>query len=350
MIDNLHGRGAQINTHNKFLKNELTDEHIEGIDEEIITESPRTQHYFETPKSIVNKVESPDIPLTHSINPYQGCEHGCAYCYARNTHEYWGFSAGIDFESKIVVKKNAPGLLENFLLKPAWAASPIALSGNTDCYQPAERKYRITRALLDVFRRYQHPVGVITKNSLITRDLDLLTELAADGLVHVYFSITTLDEQLRRVLEPRTATASMKLRAIETLSKLGVPVGIMNAPIIPGLNEQEIPEVVKLAADAGARSAGFTVVRLNGAVGTIFHAWLYKYFPDQAAKVWNKVKAMHNGNVNDSEFGRRVRGSGPIADAIHMLFKSAKKKYMNGGSMPSYRLDKFSKSGTRSLF
>ena len=197
------GRGAQIKTGNKFLKAEYVTDHIEGLDEPLL-ETPNTQIFFETPKKIVNKVDSPDLSMMYSMNPYQGCEHGCIYCYARNTHEYYGFSAGLDFESKIIVKKNAAALLEQQLLSKNWNAVPIMLSGNTDCYQPQERKFEITRSMLKVLANYRHPIGLITKNSLILRDLDLLQDLAKDNLVHVYISITTLDENLRRLMEPRS--------------------------------------------------------------------------------------------------------------------------------------------------
>lgn len=347
--DYFKGRGAQVKTTNRFLKQDYVTEHIEGLDEPLLS-APTTQVFYEQPKKIVNKVTSPDLPLAYSLNPYQGCEHGCIYCYARNTHEYWGFSAGLDFESKIVVKKNAPALLEKFILHPDWSATPISISGNTDCYQPLEKKYEITRALLKVLAQYRHPAGVITKNSLILRDIDLLTDLAKDNLMHVYISITTLDEDLRRVMEPRTASAQKRLKTIEALAKAGIPVGVMTAPIIPGLNHHEIPTIIKAAAEHGASIAGMTIVRLNGAVGKIFEDWLRKNFPDRFEKVWNQICAMHGGNVNDSQFGRRMRGEGPFAEVIHQLFTSSKKKYLAGRSMPPLNLAAFSKGGTLSLF
>jgi DNA repair photolyase len=343
------GRGAQIKTHNKFLKVQYVTDHIEGLDEPLLS-SPATQIFEENPKKVVNKVTSPDLGMMYSLNPYQGCEHGCIYCYARNTHEYWGFSAGLDFESKIIVKKNAPALLEKFIMHPDWQPVPISVSGNTDCYQPLERKLEITRGLLKVFAKYRHPLGMITKNSLVLRDLDLLTDLAKDNLVHVYISITTLDEDLRRVMEPRTASAINRLKTVEALAKSGVPVGIMNAPIIPGLNHHEIPKVLKAAADHGALGAGMTVVRLNGSIGKIFEDWLRKNFPDRFDKVWNQICTMHGGNVNDSQFGRRMSGEGNFADAIHQLFRASKKKYFSGRSFPSIDLTKFRKGGNFSLF
>lgn len=348
-IEYLKGRGAQIKTPNKFIKNQYVTEHIEGLDEPLYS-SPATQVFFESPKKIVNKVTSPDLGMMYSMNPYQGCEHGCVYCYARNTHEYWGFNAGLDFESKIVVKKNAPELLERFILHPEWNAVPIAVSGNTDCYQPLERKFEITRALLKIFAKYRHPLGMITKNSLILRDIDLLTDLAKDNLVHVYISITTLDEKLRSVMEPRAVSAKKRLQTIEELAKVGIPVGVMNAPIIPGLNHHELPAILKEAANHGALSAGMTVVRLNGSIGKIFEDWLRKNFSDRFDKVWNQICSMHGGNVNDSQFGRRMTGEGNFAEAIHQLFRVARKKYFSGKSMPPVDLTKFSKGGTLSLF
>lgn len=345
----LKGRGAQIRTGNKFLKAQYVTEHIEGLDEPLLS-APTTQVFYEQPKKIVNKVTSPDLGMMYSMNPYQGCEHGCIYCYARNSHEYYGFSAGLDFESKIMVKKNAPQLLEKFLLHPEWQAVPISVSGNTDCYQPLERKYEITRNILKVFARYRHPVGMITKNSLITRDIDLLADLAQDNLVHVYISITTLDEALRRVMEPRTASGIKRLKTVEALAKAGIPVGVMNAPVIPGLNHHEIAKILQAASEHGASGAGMTVVRLNGSIGKIFEDWLRKNFPDRFEKVWNQICSMHGGNVNDSEFGRRMSGDGNIAEAIHQLFNVSKKKYFAGRKMPAIDLTKFRKGGSLSLF
>ncbi len=350
MEDNyFKGRGAQIKSENRFLKSHYVTDHIEGLDEPLL-ENPHTQVFQENAKKILNRVDSPDLGFGYSMNPYQGCEHGCIYCYARNTHEYYGFSAGLDFESKIVVKKNAARLLEQELLKPSWNAVPIMLSGNTDCYQPLEKKWGITRQILKVMAQYRHPVSIISKNGLVVRDIDLLQDLAADNLVHVYISITTLNEELRRAMEPRTASGIKRLKTVEELAKANIPVGIMNAPIIPGLNHHEIPAILKAAADHGALNAGMTIVRLNGAIGKIFEDWLQKNFPDRFEKVWNQICSMHGGNVNDSQFGRRMRGDGNIADVIHQLFRTSKKKYFADKSMPAYDLTKFRKGGNLSLF
>jgi DNA repair photolyase len=240
--------------------------------------------------------------------------------------------------------------LEKEFLKKSWQPVAISLSGNTDCYQPLERKLEITRSLLKVFFRYAHPVSIITKNSLVIRDLDLLRQLAEKNLVHVYISITSLDEKLRQKLEPRTATAKTRLQTVQALSEAGIPVGIMTAPIIPGLNNTEIPAIIQQAASCGAVSAGYTVVRLNGAVKYIFHDWLSKNFPERAAKVWNQISELHGGQVNDSHWGRRMMGEGPVADSIAQLFKIATRKYMKGKSMPPYDFTRFRRGGNLSLF
>src|SRR6185437_8395060 len=283
------GRGAQINSDNKFLKHSYVAEHIEGIDETALEESPKTEFFFETAKNIVNKIESPDLAGMYSMNPYQGCEHGCLYCYARNSHQYWGFSGGLDFEQKIIVKQNAPALLRKLFDSPKWKPHSIMLAGNTDCYQPAERKFVITRKLLEVFLEYGNPVGVITKNSLILRDLDLLTELAAKDLIHVNVTITSLNEDLRQKLEPRTVSYKNRLKVVEELSKRNILVNVMVAPIIPSFNDHEIPAVIEQAADHGAVSAAYTVVRLNGMIKEVFEDWIHKSFPDRAEKVLKQI-------------------------------------------------------------
>ena len=320
------GRGAQFNTHNKFIKNEITREYIEGIDD--WTESKiETQFLDVEAKSIVNKVDSPDVGMFYSMNPYQGCEHGCIYCYARNSFEYWGYSAGVDFESKILVKKNAPQLLRTFLMHPKWECVPISLSGNTDCYQPAEKKFRLTRGLLEVCNEFNQPVGMITKNAGILRDKDLLQHMAARRLVSVLVSITSFNEDLRSVMEPRTTTAKQRLRTIEELSKAGVQMGVMLGPMIPGLNEHEMPAIIKAASEAGATFSAYTFIRLNGAIKLLFHDWLYKTFPDRADKVWHLIESAHDGKVNDSLWGRRMRGEGAIADLVAHQYHTYTKKY-----------------------
>ena len=338
--DFFKGRGAQVNTHNKFLKNKYVLEHIEGLDEPLL-ENSATQLFEENPKKIVSESNSPDLSHMYSINPYQGCEHGCIYCYARNTHEYYGFSAGLDFERKIIVKRNAADLLEAYFNKKNYKPVCILLSGNTDCYQPVERKLEITRSLLALFLKYKNPVSIITKNNVILRDLDIITELAAMSLVHVNISLTSLNEQLRQKLEPRTVTATGRLAVIEKLSQKGVPVRVMAAPIIPGLNSNEIPAIIKAAADRGALAAGFTIVRLNGSIAEIFSDWISKAFPAKAEKVLNMIKSCHDGKLNDSDFGRRMSGDGPIAESIHQMFKMATNRFMADRDMPPFNYDLF---------
>jgi DNA repair photolyase len=313
------GRGAQVNPHNKFLKGEYVQEHAEGIDEWWQKDQP-TEIIETHAKTIVNKVDSPDVGMFYSMNPYQGCEHGCIYCYARNAHEYWGYSAGQDFEHKIIVKRNAPELFRKFLDHKSWKPVPISLSGNTDCYQPTERKLRITRGLLEVALQYRQPIGIITKNALVLRDKDILQEMASLGLITVFVSLTTFREELRQVMEPRTTTAAQRLRIMKELSSVGVPIGVMTAPMIPGLNEDEMPALLAAAKENGASRAGYTVVRLNGAIHILFHDWLFKNFPDRAEKVWGMIESMHGGKVNDSQYGRRMHGEGNIADLIHQQF------------------------------
>ena len=322
----IKGRGAQYNTTNRFEKVALSKEHIEAVDD-WIEPDVKTQFIQTEAKSIVNKVDSPDVGMLYSMNPYQGCEHGCIYCFARNSFEYWGYSAGIDFESKIIVKQNAPQLLRKFLQHPKWECVPISMSGNTDCYQPAEKKFRLTQSLLQVCNNFNQPVGIITKNAGILRDKDLLEEMAHKNIVSVIVTITSLNEDLRRVMEPRTTTGMQRLKVIEQLSKAGVQVGIMLGPIIPGLNDAEMPTILKAAASAGASFSGYTFIRLNGAVKLLFHDWLYKNFSDRADKVWHLIESAHGGKVNDSEWGRRMRGEGAIAQMVADQYKAYTKKY-----------------------
>lgn len=325
-LDYLQGRGAQFNTKNRFLKDERTREHIEGIDDWSDDNSP-TQYIEQESKSIVNKVDSPDVGMMYSMNPYAGCEHGCIYCYARNVHEYWGYSAGLDFERKIIVKKNAPQLLRKFLMHPKWQCTPIMLSGNTDCYQPAEQKYRLTRGLLEVCNEFNQPVGILTKNSWIIKDKDVLQEMAKKRLISAMVSITSFNEDLRRVMEPRTTTAKQKLKVIEELSKAGIRMGIMMGPMIPGLNDHEMQRIMKEARDNGATFTAYTFIRLNGAIKFLFHDWLYKNFPDRADKVWHLVEQSHNGQVNDTRWGVRMRGEGSIAELVAQQYKKYGKLY-----------------------
>ena len=346
------GRGAQLNSQNPYLRQSYVEEHVEGLDEPLLSDS-ETEIIPEFPKKIINKVDSPDIGLGWSMNPYQGCEHGCVYCYARNAHQYWGLSAGLDFERKIIVKQNAPALLEEALRNPNWEPEPIMFAGNTDIYQPIERKLQITRRMLEILLRYRHPVGLITKNSLILRDLDILSEMARLRLVGVSISITSLEEKLRQKLEPRTSSAKLRLKTIRALSDAGIPVNVMVAPIIPGLNSHEVANIIRAAADAGARSAGYTIVRLNGPVGELFTDWIHKTFPERAEKVLHQIAACHGGQLHDNRFGYRIKGEGEIAKSIAQLFRNARDKYMADREWP--RLDttqfvRLARGGQMSLF
>ena len=331
------GRGAQSNPNNPYdkLQKELNRD-IQDLAEEPAGETEYIPVY---PKTILNKVDSPDIGADYSMNPYQGCEHGCVYCYARNTHPYWGYSAGLDFERKILIKKDAPKILEKTIQAPKWKASPIMFSGNTDCYQPAEQKYQLTRQMLQILWKYRHPAGLITKNKLILRDLDILEQMAAHNLVHVSISITTLEEPLRRLLEPRTSSVLGRLDAVQKLSERGIPVNIMAAPIIPGLNEHEIFSIAEETAKRGARSIAYTMVRLNGDIADIFAGWIEQTYPDRKDKILNKIRSCHDGQLNDSRFGKRMTGEGQIAESIRQQMRLAKKKYFEGRSIPQYNLE-----------
>ncbi|MBK9012639.1 MAG: PA0069 family radical SAM protein [Saprospiraceae bacterium] len=332
------GRGAQINPSNRFDKLSYESElDITPLE----TETRRTEYIEVYPKTMINNVASPDLPMNWSVNPYQGCEHGCVYCYARNTHNYWGYSAGTDFETKILVKKNAAKLVEEKIKSKNWKASPIMLSGNTDCYQPIERKLEITRGILEVLWRHRHPVSIITKNSLVLRDLDLLKKMADNRLVRVAISVTTLDEDLRRRLEPRTASVHSRLFTIEKLASNGIPVSVMFAPIIPGLNDHEIFKLAEYTSGLGALSFGYTVVRLNGDIGAIFEDWVRKNLPDRADKVLNRIKDLHGGQLGDSRFGDRMRGQGNFAEIIRSQVQLARRKFFAGREAPPFNLDMF---------
>ncbi|WBL25585.1 PA0069 family radical SAM protein [Zunongwangia sp. HGR-M22] len=327
----IKGRGAQSNVPNRFdvHNHEFRDDFLnycaaEGDD----FQESKTTIIDTFPKTIVNKVASPDVGMEFSLNPYQGCEHGCIYCYARNSHEYWGFSPGLDFEQKILVKRNAVEVLEKKLRSKSWEAVPIVLSGNTDCYQPIEKKLKITRQLLETFLKYKHPVGIITKNALVQRDFDILKELAQDNLVTVNLSVTSLSEDTRRILEPRTASIKKRLETIEKLAAANVPVSVMMAPIIPSINSHEIMPLVKEIANRGALSVGYTIVRLNGAIGGIFTDWIRKTMPDRAEKVLHQIENIHGGSLNDSRFGTRMKGEGEFADQVKQQFKIARKLYL----------------------
>ena len=334
----IKGQGAQRNVNNRF------DRYIYEDDDESFG-NVKTTFTEVFPKTIVNIVKSADLPMDYSMNPYQGCEHGCSYCFARPTHEYWGYSAGVDFERKIMVKKNAPELLEIFFKKKEYQPEPILLSGNTDCYQPAERQFEITRQLLQVCLNYRHPVNILTKNALVLRDLDILKPLAQQNLVSVSLSIPTINEELRRKMEPRTSSSKNKLKALEILSKNEIPTHVMIAPIIPGLNSDEPLSILKSISDAGAQNFGYTLVRLNDSVEPVFINWIETAFPDRAQKVLNLIKSMRGGKLGDKKMYDRHRGEGNIAEMIHNTFKIGRKKFFEGKEFPKLSKDGF--TGTR---
>lgn len=332
-MDYIKGRGAQINPDNRFLEHGYEKDlsflqHLYQAGEK--ESKPKTEYITVHPKTIVNKVESPDIGFSYSLNPYQGCEHGCIYCYARNSHEYWGYSAGTDFETKILVKANAVDLLREKFKSKSWRPVPIMLSGNTDCYQPIERKLEITRSILALCLKYRHPIGIITKNAMVLRDLDILSELAKLKLVKVAISLTSLSDKTRSLLEPRTSAVGVRLNAIRTLSEAGVPTMVMMAPIIPSINSMEIMKLAEKVAENGATDLAYTIVRLNGIIPEIFTDWIKKNFPDRAEKVLNQIKELHGGTLNDSRFKTRMRGEGELSNQIHQMFALAKRKYKLG--------------------
>jgi DNA repair photolyase len=283
-----------------------------------------TEYYRDASRTVVSHNDSPDIPFTSSLNPYRGCEHGCIYCYARPYHEYLGLSSGLDFETRLFVKTDAPALLRAELMRKSWTPSTLALSGVTDAYQPIERTLEITRGCLQVLAEFKNPVGVITKNALVTRDIDILAELAQVQAADVALSVTTLDEDLRRVMEPRASTADRRLEAVARLNEAGVPAGVMIAPIIPGLNDHEIPRLLARAAEAGARFAGYTMLRLPHAVAPMFESWLARHFPDRQRKVLDRIRDVRDGKLNDPNFGSRMVGAGPFADLVAEVFSKAR--------------------------
>lgn len=339
------GRGAQHNPHNRFhnLQIEYSSDYYQKLyemDELEDALAQKTKYVEVFPKTIINEVKSKDVPLSYSMNPYQGCEHGCVYCYARTTHEYWGYSSGLDFERIILYKPQAPELLKKELSKPGWNVMPIMFSGNTDCYQPLERKMLITRKMLEVLHQAKHPVSIITKNTLVLRDIDILSDMAKENLVHVSLSLTSLQEEVRQKLEPRTATAINKLKAITALSQAGIPVNVMVAPIIPGLNDHEVPEIIEKVAQAGALSAHYTLVRLNGSIGEVFEHWVRESFPDRADKVLNLTKSIHGGSL-EAYGSARNQGQGEYAQHIHRVFKLAMQRHMKDKVYPVLDCSKF---------
>jgi DNA repair photolyase len=322
--------GSNIDPPNRFeaVYAEPDFEHLEWDQEHLRSLSDRKIEYLsDSSKSIVSQNDSPDIPFRYSLNPYRGCIHGCAYCYARPGHEYLGFNAGLDFETRIVVKHEAPELFREFLARDSWKPEPITFSGVTDCYQPAERQFRLTRRCLEVASECRQPVGIVTKNALVVRDLDVLRKMAADDLVRVFVSVTTLDPQLARELEPRTSIPSARLRAIGMLAEAGIPVGVMLAPVIPGLNDAEIPAILQAAADAGAMTASYILLRLPLTVEPVFQEWLRRTQPLRAERVLGRIRETRGGKLNSSTWGERMAGTGEIAEQIGNLFRLFRRKH-----------------------
>ena len=324
------GRGAAGNPNNRFERIEVEPDEIEGDEPR-----PETVYLRDHSRSIIARNYSPDIGFDASINPYRGCSHGCIYCFARPTHEYLGLSAGLDFESRILVKQDAPELLKEELLSPRWNPQVLSMSGVTDPYQPVERRLRITRRCLGVLAEFRNPVVIVTKNYLVTRDMDLLSELASHDAAAVAFSLTTLKDDLRRILEPRTSRPTRRLAAVEKLAAGGIPVGVMTAPVIPGLNDHELPNLLSAAAEAGATFAAYVPVRLPYAVAPLFEDWLARHFPERKDKVLNRIRSMRGGEFNDANFGSRMRGEGLFAQHIAQLFSiSCRRAGMGEGGFP----------------
>lgn len=315
----IHGRGASTNPAKRFEALRIDPDPEERPDDEV--PALTTRFYRDFTRSIIAHNESPDVGFESSVNPYRGCEHGCIYCYARPTHEYIGFSAGLDFESRIMVKEDAPELLTAELSSPRWKPQTLVMSGVTDPYQPIERRLRVTRRCLEVLARFRNPVGIVTKNQLVTRDADLLVELAENHAAAVNISVTSIDPKLQRILEPRASAPRARLEAITRLRKAGVPVGVMVAPIIPGLTDHEVPAILQACADAGAQFAGYVVVRLPLAVAPLFERWLTEHFPDRKDKVLGRIRHLRGGErLNDPRFRSRMRGEGIFAEQISALF------------------------------
>ena len=338
------GRGAQIAPPNRYERVAQTEDLEQLPPEEVLESQERrlpTEFLPNHTRRLICENDSPDIGFRYSINPYRGCEHGCAYCYARPTHELMGLNAGIDFETKILVKHDAPQLLRAELGSPRWRPETIVISGVTDCYQPGERKYKITRGCLEVMLEARHPVGIISKNVLMLRDLDIIRQLAERQLIRVFLSITTLDAELARTMEPRTATPAAKLRAIRELTDAGVSVGIMVAPIVPGLTDAETPAILKAAAEAGAQTAGYVLLRLPLTVEPVFDDWLKRSYPLKAERVLSLIRSTRRGRMYTSEWRVRQRGEGPYAEQIGQNFKVFARRYGLDGSLPDLDCTQF---------
>jgi DNA repair photolyase len=336
--------GSNLDPPNRFesVRREVDLEHLEWDQEHLRgLEHRAVQYVDDASQTIISENNSPDVPFRYSLNPYRGCIHACAYCYARPTHEYLGLNAGLDFETKIVVKREAPRLFREFLSKKSWDPESITFSGVTDCYQPAEREFRLTRQCLEVALECRQPISIVTKNALVVRDLPILKEMAVDRLVHVYLSITSLDPELARDMEPRTSIPAARLRAVRMLAEAGVPVGVLTAPIIPGLNDSEIPQILRAAKEAGAITANYILLRLPLTVEPVFIEWLQRVRPNHVEKVLGRIQEARGGKLNRSAWGERMVGKGPIAEQISSMFKVFRKKFGLDGEMPPHNRELF---------
>jgi DNA repair photolyase len=340
---NSRGRGAGIRPQSRF---ESTT-HVRALEtldlafDDDPPRDPRTEFLTDQSRSVVTENDSPDVGFRYSLNPYRGCEHGCSYCYARPTHEYLGYDAGLGFETKIVVKHAAPELFREFLARDSWVPEPIGLSGVTDPYQPCERRFRITRRCLEVAAAANQPIGLVTKSALVLRDLDLLAPMAAAGLVHANVSVTTLDPALARAMEPRAAAPAARLKAVRGLADAGVPVRVLVAPVVPGLTDAEMPSILAAAKDAGARSAGFILLRLPLAVAPVFLDWLERTRPGKSGRIEGRIRDTRGGKLNDSTFGRRMSGTGEVANQIRRLFQVFTRRLGLDGGLPPYDCSRF---------
>jgi DNA repair photolyase len=342
----IHGRGAGGNPANRF-----EPLHYERGPDDDAEDGPNPATLFlrDSSRSLITTNDSPDVGFEASINPYRGCEHGCIYCYARPTHEYLGFSAGLDFETRIMVKEDAPDLLRKELSSPRWQPKILALSGVTDPYQPIERRLQLTRRCLQVLAEFRNPVTVITKNHVVTRDIDVLSELSRHKAAAVFVSVTTLDGSLARIMEPRASQPDGRLAAIAELARAGIPVGVMVAPVIPGLTDHEMPAILQAAKEAGAGGAGYVLLRLPLAVAPLFENWLEQHFPERKSKVLGRIRALRGGKLNDSRFGSRMRGEGELADVLKEMFTIARRKAGFQGRRPELSTAAFRRPGDTPL-
>lgn len=341
--DSAPGRGTRLNPKNRFEEIEIVSEaeYAQSADWDESDRRVPTRWFEDRTKSILSKNDSPDIPFAYSVNPYRGCEHGCVYCYARPSHEYLGFSSGLDFETKILVKRDAARLLDRELQRRGWEPQTISFSGNTDCYQPAERVLRITRECLAVLLDHRNPVNIVTKNALVLRDLDILRKMAAFRLVTVSISLSTTDPALARILEPRTSAPAKRLKTIAALADAGIPSGILVAPVIPGLTDEEIPAVLRAAASSGAQYAFMEMLRLPYQVKSLFVDWLDRHFPDKMERILGRLREMRDGKLNDSAFGTRMTGTGAYADSIRALFVVSREKLGLSRNVPPLAVEHF---------